>query len=309
MPVRVPLVTDPAARVLLDGLVDYAGLFPPAARGMADAVRRYAGHRGGEAGWMLGRFVCGVDRLAEFAACAEPLLPRDAGALPWRLAAVGGGDVAAAAAEIARVNARHRWSAEECSAVIDVVEMKLETPDAAALAAGAFAPEVTVYLEVPPEGPLLPLLDAIARTGRRAKLRTGGVVPGAFPGAERVLDFVHGCVEARVPFKCTAGLHHALRGVHPLDASPGSARAPMHGFLNVFLAAALAAQGAPRDVTRALLDESDAGAITFHEAHIGWRGHRLDRVHLARVRAEVAISFGSCSFTEPVQELRALGAS
>jgi hypothetical protein len=308
MPVRVPLITDPAVRVLLDGLIDYAGLFPPAGLGMPEAVRHYARYRGGEAGWMLGRFVCGVGQFAEFERCAEPLLPRDVGALPWRLAAVGTSDYAADAAAIERVNACHRWSAEECSAVVDVVEVRLASPDDVARADAAFPDDLTVYLEVPAQGDLVPYLEAIALTRRRAKLRTGGVVPDAFPSVERVLDFVHGCVDAQVPFKCTAGLHHALGGSYALTYEPDAAQAPMYGFLNVFLAAALAAQGASRDVTARMLAEREGMSLHFEEEAIRWRGERLDRVHLARVREQVAIAFGSCSFTEPVSEARALGA-
>lgn len=307
MPVRVPLVTDPAVRVLLDGLVDYAGLFPPAALTMPEAVRQYARHRGGEHGWMLGRFVCGVPHFDAFETCAEPLLPRDAGALPWRLAAVGSGDHAADAAAIARVNECHRWSAEECSAVVDVVEVKVATVDDVAHVDRAFAAELTVYVELPPVDDPRPFIDAIALAGRRAKLRTGGLVADAFPSPERVLAFLHACVSARVPFKCTAGLHHALCGTYPLTDDAGAAHAPMYGFLNVFLAAALAAQGAPREVTHAMLLESDAASFSVREEAIGWRDQLLDRVHLARVREEVAIAFGSCSFAEPVREARVLG--
>lgn len=307
MPVRVPLVTDPAARVLLDGIVDYAGLFPPAALEMRDAVRHYARYRGGESGWMLGRFVCGVARLDEFERCAEPLLPRDPGALPWRVAAVCTENVVADVEAIARFNAANRWSTDECSAVIDAVEVKLSSADEVARIDRAFGDDVIVYCEVPATGDLRPIIETIALAGRRAKLRTGGVVADAFPDADRVLDFVYACVEARVPFKCTAGLHHALCGTYPLTYAADSAQAPMYGFLNVFLAAALAAQGAARDLARAMLHESEAASIVWHEEHLEWRGQRLDRVHLARVREEVAIAFGSCSFTEPVGEARALG--
>lgn len=307
MPVRVPLVTDPAARVLLDGIVDYAGLFPPAALDMRDAVRHYARYRGGESGWLLGRFVCGVTRLEEFLQAAEPLLPRDPGALPWRLAAVGSGDVLADADAIARFNTANRWSADECSAVIDAVEVKLSSADDVARIDRAFGDDVIVYCEVPAAGDLHPIIETIALAGRRAKLRTGGIVADAFPDAERVLDFVHTCVEAHVPFKCTAGLHHALCGTYALTYAVDSTQAPMYGFLNVFLAAALAAQGASRDITRAMLQESEPASLAWHEEHLAWRDQRLDRVHLARVREEVAIAFGSCSFTEPVSEARAMG--
>jgi hypothetical protein len=308
MPVRIPLVTDPAVRVLLDGIVDYAGLFPPAALGMPEAVRNYARYRGGDAGWMLGRFVCGVSHFPAFQAAADPLLPRDVGAIPWRLAAVGSGDHAADAAAIAGMNECHRWSLDECSAVVDTVETKVASLDDIARAHDAFPSDLAVYLEVPADADPVPFVDAIARAGRRAKLRTGGVTADAFPSPDQVLAFIDACVQARVPFKATAGLHHALCGAYALTYEADAARAPMFGFLNVFLAAALrAADAAPDDVRRLLL-ESDPSSLTFSDEAITWRGHALDRTHLARVREQVVIAFGSCSFTEPVAEARAMGA-
>jgi hypothetical protein len=308
MPVRIPLVTDPAVRVLLDGIVDYAGLFPPAALGMPEAVRNYAKYRGGEAGWMLGRFICAVSHFPAFQTAADPLLPRDVGALPWRIAAVGSGDHAADAAAIAGMNDCHRWSLDECSAVVDTVETRVASLDDIARAHDAFPADLAVYLEVPHDADPLPFVEAIARTGRRAKLRTGGITAGAFPTAERVLAFIDACARQQVPFKATAGLHHALCGAYTLTYEADAARAPMFGFLNVFLAAALRATDAAPDEVRQLLLESDPSSLTFTDEAITWRGRVLHRTHLARVREQVAIAFGSCSFTEPVAEARALGA-
>jgi hypothetical protein len=308
MPVRVPLITDPAPRVLLDGLVDYAGLFPPSALSMAEAVRNFARYRGGEAGWMLGRFVCAVPHFDAFIAAAEPLLPRDAGALPWRLAAVGTGDHTADAAAIARMNECHRWSMEECSAVVDVIETRVGTLDEVLHVHEAFPADVLVYLELPAGADPVPFLQRIANTGRRAKLRTGGVMPEAFPTPEAVFAFLDACIASHVPFKATAGLHHALQGRFPLTYEAQSATAPMFGFLNIFLAAALRAAEGSREQVLQLLQESDASSIAFSDESVAWRGHVLHRTHLARVREEIAVSFGSCSFTEPVTEVRAMGA-
>jgi hypothetical protein len=308
MPVRFPLTTEPAPRVLLDGLVDYAGLFPPSALSMSEAVHHYARYRGGEAGWMLGRFVCAVSHFDAFIAAAEPLLPRDAGALPWRLSAVGSGHHAADAEAIARMNACHRWSHEERSAIVDTIETRVESPDEVRRVHEAFPADVTVYLELPAGADPVPFVQQIANTGRRAKIRTGGVVPEAFPTPKQLFAFLDACVASHVPFKATAGLHHALHGTYPLTDAPHSAATPMFGFLNVFLAAALRAADASPEPVLALLQESDPATITFSNDAVVWRDHVLHRTHLVRVREEIAVSFGSCSFTEPVGEVRALGA-
>jgi hypothetical protein len=257
---------------------------------------------------MLGRFVLGVSHFADFERDAEPLLPRDAGALPWRLAAVGSGEHARDAEAIARLNECHRWSIDECSAVVDSMEVRAASPDDVHAIDAIFPHDLMVYVEVPASGELAPFVEALAHTGRRAKLRTGGVVPEAFPSAERVAMFIETCVHAGVPFKFTAGLHHALCGSYALTDAPDAPRAPMFGFLNVFLASARCAHGGDRAELLRLLHESSADAITFSEAALTWRGHTFDRALLARVREAVAVAFGSCSFTEPVNEVRALGA-
>lgn len=308
MPVRIPLVTDPASRVLLDGLVDYAGLFPPASLRMSEAVRHFARYRGGEAGWMLGRFVCAVSQFDAFISAAEPLLPRDAGALPWHLSAVGTGDHVADADAIARMNECHRWSTDECSAVVDAIETRVASPEEVLRVHEAFPAELTVYAELPAGADPVPFLQRLANTGRRAKLRTGGVTPDAFPSPEQVYTFIDACIASHVPFKATAGLHHVLRGSYPLTYEPHAAEAPMFGFLNIVLAAALRAAEGSREQVMQLLQERDASSIAFTDEAVAWRGHVLHRTHLARVREEVAVAFGSCSFTEPVSEVRAMGA-
>lgn len=305
MPVRIPLVTDPAARVLLDGLIDYAGLFPPAAVSMSDAVRQYARARGSDAGWMLGRFICPVVQLETFGSVAEPLLPRDAGAIPWRIAAIGSGDHVADAAAIAAINESHRWSWDECSAVVDTVETRVQSVDDIQRL-GAFAHDTMVYAELPMSGNVASLVAEIARTGRRAKLRAGGITAEALPEVSQVAGFIDACVGEGVPFKATAGLHHALRGTYPLTYAADSPHAPMYGFLNMLLATALRLANADRADVEAALQESDRDSITFTEDAISWHEHRIDRTQLAHLRERVFTAFGSCSFAEPVADVRSM---
>ena len=88
-------------------------------------------------------------------------------------------------------------------------------------------------------------------------MRTGGLVPEAIPSPGRLARFLAACAAAGVPFKATAGLHHPLRAEHPLTYAADAPRATMHGFLNVFAAAALAlARGAAADLEAVLRDES-----------------------------------------------------
>jgi hypothetical protein len=299
----------PVPHALLAGIVDYAGLFPPAGLAMGPAVRHHARYRAGPTAWMLGRFVVPAARLEEFEAAAFDLLPAADDAEPWRLSALAGSDVAADAARLAAFDARHAPDREAGRAVVDVLEARVATPDACAALAPVAARGVDVYAEVPWQAPdAFPAFAGAARAaGVRLKLRTGGVTPDAFPPPDAVLAFLVACRDAGVAAKATAGLHHPLAGEHALTYEPGCARGTMYGFVNVFLAAALLRLGHEPARVRPLLTERDAAAFAADDAAVAWRGLRADAAALADARAHALVAFGSCSFEEPVADLRALG--
>lgn len=300
----------PALHALLAGIVDYAGLFPPAGLAMAPAVRNHARYRAGDTAWMLGRFVVPVARLEELEAAALDLLPAADDAEPWRLSALAGADAAADAARVAAFNARHAPGREAGRAVVDVLEARVATPDACAALGAVAAPGVAVYAEVPWDAPgdLAAYAAAARGAGVRLKLRAGGVTLDAFPPPDAVLAFLVACRDAGVAAKATAGLHHPLAGEHPLTYEPGCARGTMYGFVNVFLAATLLRLGHAPDAVRPLLTERNPAAfdVAADEA-VAWRGRAADAAALADARAHALVAFGSCSFEEPVADLRALG--
>jgi len=234
-------MTTRSIRVLLDHLIDYAGLFPPAALSMQDAVRNYARYREGDHAWILGKFVVPAARMKE--------VPAD-----FPLSILGVDEVKAD-------------------------EIERAAPDA--------------FVEGVP-------LDEIQRRGLRAKIRTGGVTPDAFPPIDDVATFIRACVAKGIAFKATAGLHHPLRCVKALTDEPNAPIGTMHGFLNVFLAAAMP------DHAEAILAETDPRAFAFDDGGAAWRDHRVSVEDLATMR-ELAISFGSCSFEEPIGDLQQLG--
>lgn len=282
----------PPLGALLDGLVDYAGLFPPAALSMPEAVGAYARHSRGPHSRMLGRFVLPVARLGEFAHAAG-----DAGE-EWRLAVLAGPDDAG---EIARFNGAHvgRYQA-------DTIEARASDHETIWRLSSAYDESYVVYVEIPSAEDPEPLVTELAARGMRAKIRTGGVTADAFPEARDIVRFLAACARHGVPFKATAGLHHPLRGEYPLTYAPESPRGMMYGFLNVFLAATLLYDGADESDVAPLLEEWDAGSLAIGDDAISWRGHSVTAGEIARAREAFAASFGSCSFEEPVQDLATL---
>ncbi len=294
-------MTPAGARALLAGLVDYAGLFPPAALGMEAAVAEYARWRRAPEAFMLGRFVAPAARLVELGRAAESLLPEPGTGEPWRVSALLGADLHGDTARVSSWNVSHSGRA-----AVDTVELKAASPQEAEASLDALLPGLVAFVELPPSDDLGPLLGALKRRGARAKLRTGGVVPEAIPEPGDVARFIVACAAAAVPFKATAGLHHPVRAEHALTYDADSARAVMHGFLNVFAAAALARDGLTADEVEAILREDDPRAFRLDDSGLEWRGLRVATDRLAATRRDFASSFGSCSFAEPVADLRAL---
>jgi hypothetical protein len=190
---------------------------------------------------------------------------------------------------------------------VDAVELKAASPEEVASALEALPAGLTAFVELPLDGELGPQLAAIGARGARAKARTGGVVPEAIPGPAAVARFIGACAAAGVSWKATAGLHHPVRAEQALTDDPGGPRAVMHGFVNVFAAAALARAGAPLAELEAVLREEEPSAFRFDEDALRWRDRAVRSDDLARGRRDFAASFGSCSFAEPVGGLRTLG--
>jgi hypothetical protein len=148
-------------------------------------------------------------------------------------------------------------------------------------------------------------LDRI--NGAFAKVRTGGLTAGAIPMPAEIAGFLCEAAGRRVPFKATAGLHHPVRGRHPLTYAADSPHAITHGFINVFVAAAFAWHGVDRAAVTGVLQECDPQSFEFFDDVLTWRGRRLSTEQIAVARRDFAHSFGSCSFEEPISELKALG--
>jgi len=289
-----------SAELLLASLIDYAGTFPPAGLTLSDAMAAYGRDRRSPHRRILGRFVIAADTLAEFEAMAPAVITApDAG---WNLAVVGTRESMPDAHRLSRFN--QTWADRARIVALEFAPM----PPAEIPGAAQNVPSnVDVFFEVAPASDIAASLAQIASSGGRAKIRTGGVVPDAFPDAAKLAGFLQSCREARVAFKATAGLHHALRGFYPLTYDADSPRAGMHGFLNVAVAAAFIHSGADRASAADVLQESSASAFAFTDEGLSWRGRVLSANQLADARRHFFLGFGSCSFTEPVGDLVRLG--
>ncbi|HEX7337957.1 MAG TPA: hypothetical protein VF252_12190 [Gemmatimonadales bacterium] len=289
-----------AIQTLLRGSIDYAGLFPPAGLPMAPAVVNYAKYRAGPAAWALGRFIVPVSRLVEFEANLPPDTPG-----PWRLGVLAGTELPADLNQVAEFNLRHA-SRRGTHVLADVLEVKADSESRIAEILRLVPADLQAFIEIPVHPDPADLVAAIGREGGRAKVRTGGVTPEAFPDTAQLLRFLQACRRSGVPLKATAGLHHPVRAEYPLTYSPDSPRGTMFGFLNLFLAVAFLRAGMSEALVARVLEEGSAEVFQADATGISWRDHRVDVALLRQVRSDGIISFGSCSFTEPIQDLESL---
>jgi hypothetical protein len=289
-----------ALKELLHASIDYAGLFPPAQLDMTTGVENYALYLASDSAWALGRFIVPAAQLPQLAEAAQRCWA-DAIGTPWHIAALAGGNSAGDLDHILGFNAAYGAQGH-----VDTLELKASSAAEIQRRMAEIPRELQVYVEIPIDGDPAKLIEEIGRRGARAKVRTGGVTRDAFPSPTQLARFLERCVASGVPFKATAGLHHPLRAEYRLTYEPGAPTGLMFGFLNLFIAAALLRAGLNLKEAEQVLEESNPSAFQIEENVIGWREHRLSLSDLKELRQQVIISFGSCSFTEPMDELKAL---
>jgi hypothetical protein len=312
----------PCALALFEGIIDYAGLFPPAALSMEDAFSRYLVHRQSGDGWMLARFVCPAGRLAEL----EDLLTDAAvEASKIEVAVLGRGgatleDFVKATDEDAAL-IRTFLSRQGERATADVFEVRLPEAGGAAVAVvkawrsltenGSTA--MTPFFEVSLLGDWRPRLPAAAAAIRDAtrkaggshrlglKIRCGGLDAAAIPEPMAVAAAIATCRNTGVPLKATQGLHHPFRHT---DETLG---AVVHGFLNLFTAGVLAhAHDLPVTRLTEVIADTDPQSFVVEADRLAWHDLEASAAEVAAARSGVLTTFGSCSFSGPRDDLEAL---
>lgn len=300
-----------ALRSLLTRAVDYAGLFPPARLPLGPAYDNFRAYLAGDDRWMLGKFICPIDRLTELTDLllatppVEPLeycvLSRGGDGPEAMNEANGAGMVPVLRAE------RHmRFGGIEMPVSAEHIERVMsETKIAQSL------PDTSVFFEIGWSGDWrarwAEAIGAVKRVESLAavvglKLRTGGVTADAFPPPGVVAGVMLACLRAGVRLKFTAGLHHPVRLFHD------SVGTTMHGFINVFAAGVLArAHGLDEHAVAEILGSETPADFAFDDYGLRWKTLHAARQRVDEVRRDGLISFGSCSFDEPRDDLRALG--
>ena len=328
-------------RAFMNGLIDYAGLFPPAKLPLDEAIDDYIIHLKGENSWMLGRFIIPVSKLNEldqFVSLFDEIGPLE-------LAVLGSGgdsndeylsEISKDMAKISDYRNKHSGKVR-----IEVYECKLPSNSpskktmkkATDLLNQNKLSHYHEFPELPDVGinystdedesswneEILPVVSMIAELeGAGIKLRCGGIVKEAFPSVEQMAAMIQTCALIGIPMKCTAGLHHPIR--HFADEYDTY----MHGFINTF-GAGVFTSNFPNPVNSQerfrmfimlshMIGDRKGDNFDFENQGMVWkvgddRGaiFEFNNESISNCRKNGMVSYGSCSFQEPIDDLKQLG--
>lgn len=319
-------------KAFMQGIIDYAGLFPPADLSLDTSLQKFSNYRKGEDAWMLSRFVIPAMRLPELEPYGATLFEDES---PFDFSILGkgtetlyeykthldelisainkfnelhGSKVTSESLEIKLP--REAVLANDLDLLVDLFDDTLQRFDKS-----EYLPNQVYFegfFEENWKKEISLILKAMHRHGESFtgehvlqpafKLRCGGVKAEIFPSVEQVAFALNMAREQNVALKCTAGLHHPIR--HYAD----SVQTRMHGFINVFGGAMLSyAHDLSNDELQDILKEEDPKQFEFTENGFKWKDLQISTHEIAELREVAVKSFGSCSFDEPREDLRHLG--
>lgn len=292
--------TEEAISHFMTELIDYAGIFPPAALNLSDALINYQTYIKGSDSWMLGPFVIPVYRLNEL----EPYKALFSEEHPLSLSVI-------------------LTKSEKFDHDMKAIHLFLETFETAGTVEAIeipLPPQVNpslldkienktenyhVYCEMTgTNDEHIHTLDAIQKINQKSlkrigiKLRMGGIKAHLFPSANHAAFVIYECRKRGLALKFTAGLHHPIRQYRD------EVETMMHGFVNVFTASIMAYCHEVDEATiQAILLDEDPANFLFTPNALSWRNKTVSSTEINNARSLFAASYGSCSFDEPREEL------
>jgi len=313
----------PSFKIFMTNIIDYAGLFPPAKLPLGEAFDRYLEHRRGEHGWMLARFVCPAARLSDLV----PMLGRlgaDDPRIDLCVLGRGGDSPEAFHSGVTTDTHLMRVFANEHADRVELSQYEVRLPqqgaptrldDVVANAIdqihGTFGEGLLPFFETSLlegwDSRVPDAVEAIAAAasktgGAGLKIRCGGAEASAFPTAAALTTAIVTTRQADLPLKATQGLHHPVRHFN------SSLETMEHGFLNLFTAGVLAsARDLSPDRILDVVDEESPHTFQFSHRGLAFRDLEVDSTQIAEARRTAVTSFGSCSFSEPRDDLKDIG--
>jgi hypothetical protein len=314
-------------KAFMSGLIDYAGLFPPTRLDMDTAIHNFAEYRSGDYSFMLSNFICPADKLGELNKYKDELFSKNP---PFRFSVIC--NCRCELPEFTKTLTEHLENIEAFyehqGNRIKVTTLEIRLPEFGAdkqevhrllnqtvRRVNNFLPnDVQVFFEMTMDDlwkeNATALVEALSEHNSRMtnniryirggfKLRCGGVTPDLIPDSEKVSTIIDMCNRHQVPMKFTAGLHH------PVRHKSSEMGTKQHGFFNIFSAAILAHtyQSSEKSILEVIEDEN-LGHFRFDDTFFAWKKFKVTAEGISKARMALACSFGSCSFDEPVEDLK-----
>ena len=319
----------------MNEIIDYAGIFPPASLTLKESFDNFMDYRLFKHNWILSKFVCPFSRLDELTELIDGS-PSINNANPLRLTILGSLSLDTFMFErnilkdIQDIIKFHDTNGQKVS--IEGFETKLPTEmlafresadlidtinDFRDKIAKQISPSVQIFLETEIiKENWVDLIDSITsalsvcnefysegQDYRKLgfKLRTGGIDHDSYPTSDKIAYAIMKSINNKVPFKATAGLHHAIRHINE------QTNTLIHGFLNIFGAGILyqSKKISPDDMIK-IIDDEQPQNFVFEDESFSWNGYKINTEEITFARKYYMLSFGSCSFEEPRQDLRNL---
>lgn len=281
-------------------LIDYAGLFPPAALPLAEAISNYHSYINDSDSWMLGPFVIPASKLSEL----KPFTAQFNDQYPLRLSVIltKSGDIEKDMEAIQLFLETYKTAG-----TIEAIEIPLS-----AQVDSSFLEKLEkqtanypIYCEMSgTNDQLLSTLDAVHSLNQKSlksigiKMRMGGITADLFPSAERAAFIIYESRKRGLAIKFTAGLHHPIRQYRK------EVETKMYGFVNVFTASIMAyCHSINTEIIQAILLDEEPANFSFTPNALSWRNLTVSSAEINKGRNFFASSYGSCSFDEPREEL------
>ena len=302
------MVVSASLRVFLSSSIDYAGMFPPCSLALDPAVQNHASYVRSPEAWVLNTFVLPVQQFDS----ARPLLSNFDPLHSLRVTALGPktANVDSFLDALEDADSAIRSFSKYGVDLVSIAQLEMFLPDDVEQVCLKKAKEIIgdlpVFWEAPPDKAEKTIASLAKHNSDQDvatfgyKLRTGGVTADAFPTSAQIARALVKAGTHQLAIKFTAGLHHPMRQFRE------EVKTKMHGFLNVLGAAVLAAEH-QWDANQAamMLEDEDPESFSFTDDFFAWRDWKIDTARL-KSRRRFVRSFGSCSFDEPRDDLRAL---
>ena len=312
-------------KAFLEKIIDYAGTYPPANLDLKTSFNNYLDYaKNSPYNWMLSKYVCAAPKLDELDGIIQKEKINIQNTITFTI--VGSSSVHSSEFldSLKRDAEQMKAFADKYSKLINTGSYEVRLPGdifsmkgdnvlyefiklASAQLEKVLGEKIQLFFESKPDENLPSLARAIEifnASGGKAgyKLRTGGIEPSAFPLPEKIAYAFKTCRDFRIPMKCTAGLHHPIRHYNE------SVKAKMYGFINIFGAGVLhCCHELNANTLIEILTDEDAGNFKFTDNSFHWKNLYILLSRVKEARNSFMLSFGSCSFDEPVEDLKSLG--